>query len=66
MVIDNRLQCMKILNEDGAYMFEDGKKDDLTSDIKASGPVIDCNLPWGSDTCLEPNTYLVSSAMIHL
>lgn len=37
MVIDNRLRCMKILKEDGAYMFKDGTKDDLASDIKASG-----------------------------
>lgn len=37
MGIDNRLQCMKILKEDGAYMFKDGTKDDLASDIKASG-----------------------------
>ncbi|KAJ4701890.1 Endoribonuclease Dicer-like protein [Melia azedarach] len=55
MVIDNRIQCMGIINEDGAYPLEDSKKDYLPSDLEGSAisPISHCIPSWSLNSLAD-------------
>ncbi|XP_031252008.1 uncharacterized protein LOC116109913 isoform X2 [Pistacia vera] len=64
MAIDSRLQCMEIIDVDGAYLFEEGRRDELPSDVEAGtiSPASDPNSSWSSDSCMDLSSCLVSVA----